>query len=114
MFSEKDLKRNNMFCEAGDRLKLMKAAECDWMGLLSEREITKVYVDHKECSVRRAEITDEEMRLIRKLEAEKNIVIYYMIQDECIGRCGTVPAYVINLEEQDYRSKNQTLATRIG
>ena len=131
MVSEEDLKRDNMFYEAGDRLKLMKVAECDRQELLLGREITKVYVNHEAHSVRRDEITDEEMQLIRKLEAEKNIIVYYMIQDEglwpdgctfprytflhvdeyvndyqmvkdeCIGRCGTVPAYVMNLEEPE-------------
>ena len=131
MVSEEDLKRDNMFYEAGDRLKLMKVAECDRQELLLGREITKVFVNHEAHSVRRDEITDEEMQLIRKLEAEKNIIVYYMIQDEglwpdgctftrytflhvdeyvndyqmvkdeCIGRCGTVPAYVINLEEPE-------------
>ena len=131
MVSEEDLKRDNMFYEAGDRLKLMKVAECDRQELLVGREITKVFVNHEAHSVRRDEIADEEMQLIRKLEAEKNIAIYYMIQDEglwpdgctfprytflhvdeyvddyqmvkdeCIGRCGTVPAYVMNLEEPE-------------
>ena len=131
MVSKEDMKRDKMFYEAGDRLKLMKAAECDWRAFLFGREITKVYVNHEAHSVRIDEIADEEMQLIRKLEAEKNIAIYYMIQDEglwpdgctfprytflhvdeyvddyqmvkdeCIGRCGTVPAYVINLEEPE-------------
>lgn len=131
MVSEEDLKRDNMFYEAGDRLKLMKVAECARQELLLGREITKVFVNHEAHSVRRDEITDEEMQLIRKLEAEKNIIVYYMIQDEglwpdgctfprytflhvdeyvndyqmvkdeCIGRCGTVPAYVMNLEEPE-------------
>ena len=131
MVSEEDLKRNNMFYEAADRLELMKAAKDDWRGLLFGREVTKVYVKHEEHSVRRDEITDDEMQMIRKLEAERNIIIYYMIQDEgqwpdggafsrytflhvdeyvndyqmvkeeCIVRCGTVPAYVMNLDEPD-------------
>ena len=131
MVSEENLKRDNMFYEAGDRLKLMKVAKCDRQELLLGREITKVFVNHEAHSVRRDEITDEEMQLIRNLEAEKNIIVYYMIQDEglwpdgctfprytflhvdeyvndyqmvkdeCIGRCGTVPAYVMNLEEPE-------------
>lgn len=131
MVSKEDLKRDKMFYEAGDRLKLMKAAECDWRVLLFGREIPKVFVNHETHSVRRDEIADGEMQLIRKLEAEKNIVIYYMIQDEglwpdgctfsrytflhvdeyvndyqmvkdeCIGRCGTVPAYIMNLEDPE-------------
>ena len=131
MVSEEDLKRNNMFYEAADRLELMKAAKDDWRGLLFGREVTKVYVKHEEHSVRRDEITDDEMQMIRKLEAERNIIIYYMIQDEgqwpdggafsrytflhvdeyvndyqmvkeeCIVRCGTVPSYVMNLDEPD-------------
>lgn len=129
MVSKEDMKRDNMFSEAVERLNLMKVAECDRQELLLGREITKVFVNHEAHSVRRDEITDEEMQLIRNLEAEKNIIVYYMIQDEglwpdgctfprytflhvdeyvndyqmvkdeCIGRCGTVPAYVMNLEE---------------
>lgn len=131
MVSEEDLKRDNMFYEAADRLELMKAAKDDWRGLLFGREVTKVYVNHEEHSVRRDELTDDEMQMIRKLETERNIIIYYMIQDEgqwpdgctfprytflyvdeyvndyqmvkeeCIVRCGTVPAYVMNLDEPD-------------
>ena len=72
MVSKEDMKRDNMFSEAVERLELMKVAECDLQNL-SGREITKVYVNHEAHSVRRDEIADEEMQLIRKLEAEKNI-----------------------------------------
>lgn len=131
MDSKAKLKRDNMFSEASVRLELMKAVDCDCQGILSGREITKVFVNHEAHFIRREEITDKEMQLIRKVEVEKNIVIYYMIQDEglwpdgcafprytflyvdeyvseyqmikdeCIKRCGTVPAYVFNLEKPD-------------
>ena len=70
MGSKEDMKRDNMFSEAVERLKLMKVAECDLQNFPG-REITKVYVNHEAHSVRRDEIADEEMQLIRKLEAEK-------------------------------------------
>lgn len=129
MVSKENLKRDDMFDEASDRLKLMKADDGDLQRFLEGREITKVFVNHEEHFIRKDEITNEEMQLIRRLEAEKNMIIYYMIEDEglwpdgypfprytfiyvdenesdyqmvkdeCIEGCGTVPAYVYNLEE---------------
>lgn len=119
----------NMICEGSERLGRMKASTSDRSDFLFNRKITKVVVNHDEQTVRKDEISDEEMKLIKELEEEKNIVVYYMIQDEglwpdgesfkrltllhvdsyeddypfvhdeCIGRCKTVPAYVINLDE---------------
>lgn len=144
MVSKEDLKRNNMFHEADERLEFMKVADRDRQVFLSKRELIKVFVDHEAHSVRRDEITEEEIQLIRKLEAEKDIIVYYMIQDEglwtdgctfprytflhvdkyvedyqmvkeeCIGRCGTVPAYVINLEEPDYSELAEICFMNVG
>lgn len=77
------------------------------------------------------EITEEELALIRKFEERYEGAVYYVIQDEgmwpdgckfprytflyvtkyendwkmdkeeCIKRCKTIPAYVINMEEPD-------------
>lgn len=77
-------------------------------------------------------ITDDEMRLIREFEEEYECAVYYVILDEgiwpdgckfprytflyvsqneeewefdkeeCIKRCQTVPAYVINMEVPEY------------
>ena len=35
------------------------------------------------------------------LHVDEYVNDYQMVKDECIGRCGTVPAYVINLEEPE-------------
>ena len=91
----------------------------------------KIVVNHEEKSIRRKKITDEEREMIDKIEEEYDFFVYYliedegvwpdgctfprytflhvdeyvddyqMVKDECIGRCGTVPAYVINLEEPE-------------
>ena len=91
----------------------------------------KIVVNHEEKSIRRKKITDEEREMIDKIEEEYDFFVYYliedegvwpdgctfprytflhvdeyvndyqMVKDECIGRCGTVPAYVMNLEEPE-------------
>ena len=91
----------------------------------------KIVVNHLEKSVRKKELNEEERQLITDIEAKYNLVIYYFIQDEgiwpdgcnfprytclyvsdnvneyemlrdeCILRCGTVPAYIVNMEDMD-------------
>ena len=130
MVSEEDLKLDSMWFEAVDRLELMKAHYQDrWMILMNRGLDKKIVVDHKEKSVRRVDVTDEELQMIKKIEAEFGFVIYYLIEDEgvwpdgctfkrytlpyvdkyeeeyerereeCIGRCGTCSAYVVNMED---------------
>lgn len=91
----------------------------------------KIVVNHEEKSIRRKKITDEEREMINKIEEEYDFLVYYLIEDEgvwpdgctfkrytlpyvdkneedyemereeCIGRCGTCPAYIVNMEEPD-------------
>ena len=91
----------------------------------------KIVVNHMEKSIRRKEITEEERQMITNIEAKYNLIIYYFIQDEgiwpdgcsfprytllyvsdkvdeyemvrneCILQCGTVPAYIVNMEDAD-------------
>ena len=35
------------------------------------------------------------------LYVDENEQEYDMVKEECIGRCGTIPAYVVNMEEPD-------------
>lgn len=132
MVSEEDLKLDSMWYEAVDRLRLMKACSTDqWMFLMNRSLDKKIIVNHKEKSVKRVDITDEELQMIKKIETEYNFIVYYLIEDEgiwpdgctfkrytlpyvdrneddyemereeCINRCGTCPAYVVNMEDPD-------------
>lgn len=119
-----------MYREAVNRMELMGASYEDRCLILKNRSVDyKVVVNHEEKSVRQVKISDEELKMIRKYEAELGFICYYMIQDEglwpdgctfpritllyvdecekeyemvrdeCIKSCGTVPAYVINMED---------------
>lgn len=132
MVSKEDLKKDSMWFEADDRLELMKADPKDrWMILMNRALDFKVVVDHKAKSVRRVDITDEELEMIKKIEEKFDFICYYLIQDEgvwpdgctfdrytllyvskneeeyemdkedAIKGCGTVPVYVINMEDDD-------------
>lgn len=91
----------------------------------------KIVVNHEEKTIRRQKITDEEREMINKIEEEYEFFVYYLIEDEgtwpdgctfkrytlpyvdknekgykmereeCIGRCGTCPAHVVNMEDPD-------------
>jgi len=91
----------------------------------------KIVVNHEERSVRKVAITDEEIQMIRNFENKYGYIVYYLIEDEglwpdgctfkrytmpyvspndeeyemykedSIKRCGTCPAYVVNMEEPD-------------
>ena len=127
-----EVNRNDMLMEAKERLKLLKVSEDDIELFLSENTIQKVHVNFEDEIIMKEQITDEELQMIRQIEEEKDVIIYYMIQDEgvwpdgctfprytflhvdkyiddykmvkeeCIKRCKTVMAYVVNMEEADY------------
>lgn len=91
----------------------------------------KIVVNHEEKSIRRKKITDEEREMINKIEEEYDFLVYYLIEDEgvwpdgctfkrytlpyvssdkeeyemdredAIKRCGTCPAYIVNMEDPD-------------
>lgn len=91
----------------------------------------KIVVNHEEKSIRRKKITDEEREMIDKIEEEYGFFVYYLIEDEgvwpdgctfkrytlpyvssneeeyemdredAIKRCGTCPAYIVNMEDPD-------------
>ena len=91
----------------------------------------KIVVNHEEKSIRRKKITDEEREMIDKIEEEYGFFVYYLIEDEgvwpdgctfkrytlpyvssneeeyemdredVIKRCGTCPAYIVNMEDPD-------------
>ena len=100
--------------------------------LLHKKLEFKIVVDHREKSVRREETTEEELQMIKNIENKYDIICYYLIQDngiwldgfefprytllyvsentdeyemireECIKCCGTIPAYIINMEEREF------------
>jgi len=145
MVSAEDLKKDAMWFEAASRLELMKAHYQDrWMILMNRGLDSKVVVNHQEKSVRRVEITDEELQMIKKIEAEYDFIIYYLIEDEgiwpdgctfkrytmpyvdkneegyemdredAIGRCGTCPAYVVNMEDPDCSEITEFVYQNVG
>lgn len=128
MVTAEDLLKDDMYWEAKERMELMEMNPDDIRILFLGREITKVYVDHVNKRVRRQEPTEEEIQIVKKFEQEYGVIVYYLIQDEalwpdgctfprytllyvdqnkeeyemvkeeCITSCGTVPAYIMNLE----------------
>lgn len=127
-----EVNRNDMVKEAAERLRLMKVSKDDVELFLSENTIQKVHVNFEDEIIIKERITDEELQMIHQIEEEKDVIIYYMIQDEgiwldgctfprytflhvdkyiddykmvkeeCIKRCKMVMAYVVNMEEADY------------
>jgi len=118
--------------EALERLELLNASYLSRVKILNDWQLTKCVVDwDNHTSNDDAELTDEELKMIRDFEEKYEYAVYYVIQDEgvwpdgctfprysllyvstyegdwefdkdeCIKRCGTVPAYVINMEEPD-------------
>ena len=129
MVSAEELKKDAMWYEAVERLELMQADYQDRRIILMNRcPEAKVVVNHQEKTVQRVVITEEELRMIKKIEAEKDFIVYYLIEDEgtwpdgctfkrytmlyvdkyeesneetkedAIKRCGTCPAYVMNVD----------------
>ena len=132
MASKKELKLDLMWKEAVERLELMNAHEQERNFVLNQRAVeNKIVVNHEERSVRRTEITEKEIQMIKKFEKEYGYIVYYLIEDEglwpdgctfkrytmpyvstyeeeyemdkedAIELCGTCPAYIVNMEEPD-------------
>lgn len=114
--------------EAIGRMKLLGVREAHQNKFEETHMPIKLEVNNEERSLRVKALSAEEVKMIEKLQEEKNILIYYVIKDEgiwpdgiafsrysllhidtylmdydfvkesCI-KCGTVPAYVINVDE---------------
>lgn len=104
----------------------------------------KIVVNHEEKSVRRVDITEDENKLIKEFEKEYGYFVYYLIEDEgiwpdgctfkrytmpyigtneeeyemdkeeAIMRCGTCPAYVVNVEDPDCSEITEFVFSNIG
>lgn len=112
MVSAEDLKLDSMWFEAVDRLELMKAHYKDrWMILMNRSLDKKVVVNNKEKTVKRADVTDEELQMIKKIEAEHDFIVYYLIEDEgtwpdgCTFKRYTLP--YVNRNEEDYEMERE-------
>jgi len=145
MVSAEDLKKDAMWFEAVDRLELMKAHYQDrWIILMNRGLDMKIVVNHEEKSVRRVDITDEELQMIKKIETEYDFIVYYLIEDEgiwpdgctfkrytmpyvdknedgyemdredAIKLCGTCPAYVVNTEDPDCSEITEFVFGNVG
>lgn len=134
-----NLKKDDMYSEAIERMKLLGVNEEHRRVFLINREFIKTTVNHDKGVVRHMKATSEETQMIQKWEREKNSIVYYIIQDEglwpdgfkflrytllyvdsytkdykmvkenCILKFGTVPAYVINMEELGYSAYGEIL-----
>ena len=116
-----------MYREAKERMEFLQVTAEDIDSFFLDREITKIVVDHENMRICKQTLTDEEKIVIKRLEQEKEYLVYYLIQDEglwpdgCsfprytvlyvdkykdeyehikkyIQMCEIVPAYVINQE----------------
>lgn len=126
----KESMKSIMYREAKERMELLGISANDVDRFFQDQEITKIVADHKNMRVGKQALTTEEQEMIRQLEEEMEILVYYLIQDEglwpdgcsfprytllhvnqyqdeygytkeCMQRCGAVPAYVINQEEPE-------------
>ena len=145
MKSNETLKEDTMFVEAVDRLELMKVQKSDMQMILMNRALDlKIVVDHKKKTIRRDELTEEELQMVKNIEEKYGFICYYLIQDEgvwpdgctfprytllyvdenvneyemkreeCIKRCGTVPAYVVNMEEAECSEMTEIKFKNVG
>lgn len=117
--------------EAVERMKLLGIAEKDIASFSKTGELVKLIYDPLRHLIRKTEPSEKELEMIRKLEEERHYLVYYLIEDmgiwpdgwlfkrytllhvdeyisdyestkqEAILECGTVPAYVVNMEEPD-------------
>ncbi len=124
-----NLRKDDRYSEAVERMELLGISEKHRKLFLTNRKFIKTAVNHDERVIRHMQATDEETQIVRKWEKEKNSIVYYIIQDEglwpdgckfprytllyvdsytkeykrvkenCILQFGTVPAYVINMED---------------
>lgn len=145
MVSKEELKLDSMWFEAVDRLELMKAHYEDrWMILMNRSLDKKIVVNHEDKSVRRVDITDDEIQMIKDIESKYDFIVYYLIEDEgiwpdgctfkrytmpyvgineeeyemdkedAIKRCGTCPAYVVNMEDPDCSEITEFMFHNVG
>lgn len=117
--------------EAALRLQLLNVDSATLVSFVNDNQLTKIYMNHEGQWLGKRRLTDEEKGWIHKIEEDYNILIYYVILDdglwpdgcsfprytflcvneyqkdwefereECILRCGTVPAYIFNMEDPD-------------
>lgn len=122
--------KSMMYQEAKERMELLQICADDIDKFFEDKEIRKIAVDHENMRIGKLSPTAEEMELIRKIENEREYLVYYLIQDEgmwpdgctfprytvlyvdkykgdyqqaktAIEKWNVVPAYVINQEEPD-------------
>lgn len=123
--------REKMKIEALERLEMLQVSALVRAKILNDWQITKCVVDFENESIMDTELTKEEVQLVEDFEREYDVAVYYVIEDqgiwpdgytfsrysflyvsgnenewemekeECIKRCKTIPAYVINCDEPD-------------
>ncbi|MGN0438501.1 MAG: hypothetical protein ACI4F4_08275 [Lachnospiraceae bacterium] len=143
MLSKEELLKDDMHFEAMERLKLLQVSLPHRNFYFINRICVKAIVDHQEKKITVEEPSEKELKMIKEMEKQKQIMIYYMIQDEglwpdgatfprytflhvdsfkeeyeyvkeeCIVNCHTVPAYVVNMEEPDNPELTEVLIGNI-
>ncbi len=122
--------KQNMKDEAMERMRLLEISE-RIICLFENDMLTEALVDHENLTVRETMPLEEDLEIVRKVQEKYGILVYFIIKDkgiwpdgctfdrytlpyvsksedeyemektDCIGRCGTLPAYVYNAEEPE-------------
>lgn len=145
MKKREEVKLDSMWGEALERLGLMEAHYLERCAILTQRAVDKkIVVNHEEKSVRRVDITDDELQMIKEFEDKYGYIVYYLIEDEglwpdgctfkrytmpyvgtneedyemykedAIKKCGTCPAYVVNMEDPDCSEITEFMFHNVG
>lgn len=70
--------------EAGNWMMDMHVNDDVIVDFCMDSKLHKIFVNHEECSLKDVEFTEEEIKKIREVEEQRNILVYYVIQDEGI------------------------------
>lgn len=133
----KEEMKEKMKNEAVLRMQELGVEVTDQQNFISANKITTVFVDHENKGICYEALTDEEIKMIHKIEEEREALVYYVIHDkgywtdgthferysllyvdsvesdwglvrkECIKQFGTVFAYVVNVDEPDYTENTE-------
>ncbi len=120
-----------MMQEANDRMELLGIREEDINDFILG-EVPGVFVDHGERKFRKEVLDEAEKEMIKKVEEEQNVLVYYVIKDnvnwpdgesflrytlcvvdryvndyrmvreDCIQNLFTLPAYIVNMDIPEY------------
>lgn len=139
-----NLKKDYIYKEAIERMELLGINNEHRRLFTTNKKFIKTAVDHDKKIIRKMEATYEETQMVQKWEKENNSIVYYLIQDnglwpdgctflrytllyvdactkdykmvkeDCILKYGTVPAYIINIEDSRYSEYGEILFMNVN